>query len=126
MRFDNRRFAAAIVAATLLGLGACRPSAPGSASGDSPQSATRTDTLPGPTPSTQSARADSVVLRTDKSTYRAGEKITLTFENKGVLSYSFNPFTRTLDLEQSGGWTALPVDGRMCTMEAWILEPHGT
>jgi predicted acyl esterase len=68
-------------------------------------------------------RADSVVLRTDKARYRAGEKVTLTFENKSASSYTFNP--------ARGRWSARAVgvddgagDNRICTMEAWILEPH--
>ena len=66
------------------------------------------------------------MLRTDKSQYRAGEKVTLTFENKSSRSYAFNPCTRTIEREENGTWTALPDAGRMCTMEAWILDPHGT
>lgn len=64
-------------------------------------------------------------LRTDRATYRAGEKGTLTIVNRGALGWSFNPCTRTLEREDGGTWTAVP-EGRMCTMEAWILKPHET
>jgi hypothetical protein len=128
MRLDSRRSVAAVtavIAATMLGLGGCRARGPGSAA-DSARSGARTDTLPAPGAAAPSARADSVVLRTDKSAYRAGEKMTLTFENRSARSYAFNPCTRTLEREENGTWTALPDEGRMCTMEAWILDANGT
>ena len=71
-------------------------------------------------------RSDSVVLRTDKTQYKAGEQLTLTFENKSASSYAFNPCTRSLEREAGGSWTAVPDEGRMCTMEAWILDARGT
>ena len=72
------------------------------------------------------AGAPSVILRTDKPQYRAGEKMTLTLENKSAASYAFNPCTRSLERQDGASWTAVPDEGRMCTMEAWILDPHGT
>jgi len=72
------------------------------------------------------ARTDSVVLRTDKTQYRAGEKVTLTFENRSAASYTFNPCSRTLEREEGSAWVAFQEEGRMCTMEAWILDPHAT
>jgi hypothetical protein len=126
MRFDNRHAAIAVFAATMLTLGGCRPSAPGSSTDSAP--ATPSSSPPAATPGTAatSARTDSVVLRTDKSQYRAGEKVTLTFENRSASRYAFNPCTRTLEREENGAWTAMPDEGRMCTMEAWILDPRGT
>ena len=129
MRFDNRHAAIAVIAATTLTLGGCRPSAPGSA--DSAP-ATPSSSPPAATPGTTSetsataVRTDSVVLRTDKSQYRAGEKVTLTFENRSARRFTFNPCTRTLEHEVNGAWTAMPDEGRMCTMEAWILDPRDT
>jgi hypothetical protein len=120
MRFDNRHARISALAIMMLMAGGCRPSAPGSSASDS------TPTPSASSPSTTSTRSDSVVLRTDKSQYRAGEKVTLTFENKSSRSYAFNPCTRTIEREENGAWTALPDAGRMCTMEAWILEPRGT
>jgi hypothetical protein len=129
MRFDNRRSTCRTVSSTLfatvLTLGACRPSAPGSTADDSARAAPRADSAPASSAAAPS-RADSVVLRTDKSQYRAGEKITLTFENKGARSYAFNPCSRTLEREENGTWTTVAEPNRMCTMEAWILDPHGT
>ena len=120
MRFDNRHARISALATMMLMAGGCRPSAPGSSASDS------TPTPSASSPPTTSTRSDSVVLRTDKSQYRAGEKVTLTFENKSSRSYAFNPCTRTIEREENGTWTALPDAGRMCTMEAWILDPHGT
>ena len=71
-------------------------------------------------------KTDSVVLRTDKAQYRSGEQMTLTFENRSAKSYAFNPCARSLERENGGSWGAVPEEGRMCTMEAWILDPHGT
>ena len=120
MRFDNRHARISALATMMLVAGGCRPSAPGSSASDS------TPTPSASSPPTTSTRSDSVVLRTDKSQYRAGEKVTLTFENKSSRSYAFSPCTRTIEREENGTWTALPDAGRMCTMEAWILDPHGT
>ena len=72
------------------------------------------------------ARADSITVRTDKTQYRAGETMTLTFENRSALPYTFNACTRTIEKESNGSWTALPDEGRMCTMQAFLLAPHST
>ena len=125
MRFDNRQARIATLAATMCMLGGCRPSAPGSVASDSTP-APATSSPPTSSPAATSTRSDSVVLRTDKSQYGVGEKVLLTFENRSARSYVFNPCTRTIEREENGTWTALPDAGRMCTMEAWILDPHGT
>jgi hypothetical protein len=52
--------------------------------------------------------------------------MTLTFENRSGSAYTFNPCTRTIERESGGNWTALPDEGRMCTMQAFLLSPHGT
>jgi hypothetical protein len=126
MRFDNRHLAAVIVGAFILALGGCRSGASGSTSGDSAVTSARADTTPAAPAARATVRSDSVLLRTDKTQYKAGEKMTLTFENRSASSYAFNPCTRTLEREEGGTWTALPDEGRMCTMEAWILDPRGT
>ena len=113
MRFDNRHLAALAAAAAFVGLAGCRSGAPGSASSDSPAASA-------------TARSDSVLLRTDRTQYKAGEKVTLTFENRSTASYAFNPCTRSLEREDGETWKPLPDEGRMCTMEAWILAPRGT
>ena len=125
MRFGNVCFFAGCLGLAIVAPVACRTSAPGGSSGDSATSSPRADSTPAASTSS-TARADSVTLRTDKSQYRAGEKMTLTLENKSAASYAFNPCTRSLEREDGSSWTAVPDEGRMCTMEAWILDPHGT
>jgi hypothetical protein len=125
MMSDHRR-AFIVVAATVAAMGGCRSSrAPESAAADSAQPSARSDSAP-PGAAGATARADSVVLRTDKTQYKAGDQMTLTLENRSASSYAFNPCTRSIEREESGAWTAVPEPGRMCTMEAWILDAHGT
>lgn len=130
MRFVMR---AGIVAVAALGVTACqsRPNAdaadtsrPAASADSAAPSGANTGAAAGDT--TGGTRADSLVLRTDKQQYRAGEKVTLTLENKGARSYAFNPCTRSLEREENGNWRVVEEPDRMCTMEAWILEPHGT
>jgi hypothetical protein len=125
MRFDNGRPAAVFLVTVAL-LGGCRPKAPGSAATDSAITSARPDTASSTAAPASSSQSDSIVLRTDKTQYRAGEKITLTFENKSARSYTFNPCMRTLERDEKGPWTPIAEPGRICTMEAWLLDPHGT
>ena len=103
---------------------ACRPGTPGNV----PNDTAKPSTSAGASTSAASGtvRTDSVVLRTDKTQYRSGERMTLTFENRSANSYAFNPCQRSVEQEAGGSWTVVPEEGRMCTMEAWTLEPHGT
>ncbi len=103
----------------------CGPSTPGGAQKDTAKPSPSVDSTASPS-ATSGTRADSVVLRTDKTQYRAGEKLTLTLENKSGSSYAFNPCTRSLERESGGSWSTVPEEGRICTMEAWILDAHGT
>ena len=52
--------------------------------------------------------------------------MTLTLENKSASSFTFNPCNRSIERQDGGKWIALPDEGRMCTMEAWVLDPHGS
>lgn len=132
MRFDNRGTRATVVTVAMVFVVACRPGGTGEADSGRPaaEPAARTDTtppsMPGVSADTAAARTDSVVLRTDKTQYRAGEAITLTFENRSASSYAFNPCTRGIEREENGSWAPVPEPDRMCTMEAWILDPRGT
>ena len=121
MRFDHRRLLACVAVAVLV---ACRAGSRGASTGDSGTTPARADTSPAS--SAASPRADSIALRTDKARYRAGEKMTLTFENRSSVSYAFNPCTRTIERENGTAWSAVAEEGRMCTMEAWVLDPHGS
>lgn len=123
---DLRRVLMAIAAATVAMSSSCRPSrSPESDASDSAQPSARTDSAVTPAAG-GSASADSVSLRTDKRTYRAGEQVTLTLENRSASTYAFNPCTRSVEREAGGAWTPVPEPDRVCTMEAWILDPRGT
>lgn len=89
----------------------------------SPDSAAAT---PAPTPPVASVdSAVAIELRTDRTSYRAGDNATLTIVNHTKEEWTFNPCTRTLERESGTGWQVVP-EGRMCTMEAWILGPNAT
>jgi hypothetical protein len=81
-----------------------------------------------PAPTQPSATVDSaaaIELRTDRASYRAGGNATLTIVNHTKEEWTFNPCTRTLEREAGTTWQVVP-EGRMCTMEAWILGPNAT
>jgi hypothetical protein len=126
MRFDNRRLAVILVSLSLLALAGCRSGPSGSPSADSGSPSSRADTPPAVPAASATVRSDSVLLRTDKSQYKAGERMTLTFENRSAVGYTFNPCQRSIEREDGGTWKPLPDEGRMCTMEAWLLGPRST
>ena len=81
-----------------------------------------------PAPAPPAATVDSAVaieLRTDRTSYRAGDNATLTIVNRTQQEWTFNPCTRTLEREAGTTWQVVP-EGRMCTMEAWILGANAT
>jgi Big-like domain-containing protein len=125
MRIRNGRLSPAAIGLVLAAFMACRPTTPGGGPSDTVKPSQPSDSG-APSPLSNTVRADSVVLRTDKTQYRAGEKITLTFENKSASSYTFNPCTRSVERESGGSWVTVPEENRVCTMEAWVLDPHGT
>ena len=87
-----------------------------------------TDSAAIPPPSRSTASTDSsagIELRTDRASYRAGDSATLTIVNHTGRGWTFNPCTRTLEREAGATWQVVP-EGRMCTMEAWILRPGET
>ena len=65
----------------------------------------------------------SVVLRLDRSEYRAGEQPRLTVINAGAATYAWNPCTRTLEHRSGSAWVPGDPEMRLCTMEAWVLRP---
>lgn len=79
-----------------------------------------------PTQTDSSSAQTAIELRTDQSRYRAGGAVALTIVNHSATRYSFNPCTRVIEREANGAWSAIPDEGRMCTMEAWLLEPNAT
>jgi hypothetical protein len=111
----------AVLAATFLAAACVRKPAP---AGDSAASAPPADS-PAPSAATHADSSSAIELRTDRPTYRAGDNATLTIVNHTKQKWTFNPCTRTLERESGTTWRVIP-EGRMCTMEAWILAPEGT
>lgn len=101
----------AFVAAAVI---SCTPSPSPDAGADS--------TAGAPAPSPQGP----VSLALDRGSYAAGDEVTLTLTNSGAGQYYFNPCPRIVEREEAGAWTAVDEGQRMCTMEAWILDPNGT
>jgi hypothetical protein len=66
-----------------------------------------------------------VALTLDRVSYAPGDAVTLTITNTGPAQYYFNPCPRTIERESDGSWTPVDEGQRMCTMEAWILDPNG-
>ena len=125
MRLD-KQWVCVGMAVAAISLGACRPGAPATDSAAAPSAKTDSTSAPSGATPEATVRSDSVVLRTDKAQYKAGETIALTFENKSAASYAFNPCQRSVEREEGTSWTTVPEPNRMCTMEAWILDPKGT
>ena len=69
---------------------------------------------------------EPVALTLDRGSYAAGDEVTLTLSNSGAGQYYFNPCPRILEREEAAAWTPVDEGQRMCTMEAWILDPNGT
>jgi hypothetical protein len=123
----NQEFAMRVsLTALLLIVAACQssraetePPAAGSPAADSSAGAA-------PTQSDSSSAQPVVELRTDQSRYRAGGQVGLTLVNHSTARYAFNPCTRVIEREANGTWTKIEDEGRVCTMEAWILEPNAT
>jgi hypothetical protein len=102
---------------------------------------------PSPRPDTNKI-STAVELRIDKTHYRAGDAVTMTFVNKTTTdTFAFNPCPRVVQHQEEvltgvdldGGespnrahrppelslaWVPVDEPARMCTMEAWILKPH--
>ena len=88
-----------------------------------------------PSPSPDAGGADAgagapapsgpVSLTLDRGAYAAGDEVTLTLTNSGTGQYYFNPCPRIVEREENGGWVPVDEGQRMCTMEAWILDPNG-
>ena len=67
-----------------------------------------------------------IELRVDKPEYRAGERVAMTFVNRGDAQYAFNPCFRAVEQDGGGTWVPFDEPGRICTMEAWLVDPGQT
>jgi len=117
----SARLAAVLLAAVLLAAACVRKPAPAGDSAASPPPAAS----PAPSADTHADSSSAIELRTDRTAYRAGDSATLTIVNHTKQEWTFNPCTRTLERETGTTWQVIP-EGRMCTMEAWILGPGQT
>ena len=115
-RIHGRSIGGILFAAVLFAACVRRP-------GPSPDSAAGATPAAPPAATVDSSAA--IELRTDRTSYRAGDNATLTIVNHTKEEWTFNPCTRTLEREAGTGWQVVP-EGRMCTMEAWILGPNAT
>jgi hypothetical protein len=106
----------------VLALAACQPASEPADSAPPPEVRGETPTS---TPS-PAAPTGPVELRTDRTSYAPGGQVGLTIVNGGTAGYSFNPCTRAVQREVNGAWEPVPEPDRVCTMEAWLLEPGAT
>ena len=90
--------------------------------GGSPAPAPRN---PSPADSAAST-AGPVVIALDKRTYARGAEVALQITSHATDTLGFNPCTRSIERRSAGRWSEGPDEGRMCTMELWILKPHET
>lgn len=67
----------------------------------------------------------SITIRTDRSSYRATDPVTLTIVNGTGSQYFYNPCTRVLERESGGSWSEVREE-RMCTMIAHVLDARAT
>lgn len=70
------------------------------------------------------AAGDSIVLTTDKRSYRAGDGVTLRIDNRTAGTYGFNACTRGVERRDGAAWTDVPDEGRMCTMILQLANPR--
>jgi hypothetical protein len=97
-----------LVALTVGALAACHRAPPAEPASAAPA---------GPTPDSTA----TVTLTTDRTQLRAADRLQLTLRNQTPAIYAFNPCTRTVERQVGGGWEPVHEEGRMCTMEAWLL-----
>jgi hypothetical protein len=65
----------------------------------------------------------ATVITTEAS---AAASIDVRFENTGVQRYRFNPCERGVERLEAGGWVMLPPELRLCTADAFALNPGTT
>lgn len=76
----------------------------------------------GPVPPSTSS-SDEIHIATGATSYAPGGQVAITIHNATNRQYAFNPCTRAVEREGHG---VVPEPGRVCTMEAWMLDPNAT
>lgn len=67
-----------------------------------------------------------IALRTDSTQYAAGASVGLSLTSSAEATYSFNPCTRSIEMWDGAAWVGVEEEDRICTMEAWLIEPGAT
>jgi hypothetical protein len=118
----------ALSALLVLAGAGCRPTPSNKDSASAPPLDTAAGrAAPAPQPADTNTVSTAVELRTDKTHYRAGDAVTMTFVNQTATdTFAFNPCPRVIQRQVEIGWVPVDEPARMCTMEAWILKPHET
>jgi hypothetical protein len=80
-----------------------------------------TDSMAAPAPRPDSG--NEIHITTNAASYAPGAAVGLSIHNATAHQFAFNPCTRHFEREAHGEVTE---PNRMCTMEAWLLEPNGT
>jgi hypothetical protein len=110
-----------------IAVAACKPAVPGDGVGEPSAGTTGApaSNSPGSAGMTDTTGA-AVTVRTSEARYAPGAEVRIAIVNHTGARYSFNPCPRTLERSQGGSWEKVEEPGRMCTMEAWLLDPHQT
>jgi hypothetical protein len=104
----------------LMGVWACGPAVPSTEQANAGRDSAA-DSL-----AARDTAAAPVELRTDRERYVPGDAVSVTLVNRTDATFAFNPCTRILERESSQGWTRIAEPQRVCTMQAYILEPRQT
>jgi hypothetical protein len=65
-------------------------------------------------------------ISTDRTGYTLGAKVAISIHNARTSQFAFNPCTRTFEHEAGAAWSLVTEPNRICTMEAWLLDPGAT
>jgi hypothetical protein len=65
-------------------------------------------------------------ISTEATSYAPGAKVAISIHNARTSQFAFNPCTRTVEREANAAWSLVTEPNRMCTMEAWLLDPGAT
>jgi hypothetical protein len=76
-----------------------------------------------PSPAPRPDSGNEIHITTNAASYAPGAAVGLSIHNATAHQFAFNPCTRHFEREAHGEVTE---PNRMCTMEAWLLEPNGT
>ncbi len=101
-----------LILATCALLAACTAKSPDKGSADTMAS-----------PAATASGGGEIHITTKAPSYVPGAMVGIKIHNATAHQYAFNPCTRSFEREGHG---KVAEAERMCTMEAWLLEPNGT